>query len=247
MSQMNVYMIPASADEQDVLKSFVNPNWASNTTKIYQNEKYRDYNFYEYCEYYGGIVSKIADKDIPEEIPYEKYVMDNYKNKLKHLYEIKELQQQPDYKKELKKFKRKFYKLSEIYNNKINEGGYECEEELPEYQAFMKFLDENKLMDDSMMYPLKPDRGLPFVTVHEEISNVENLLAKGYQPSDEFINIKNSIQNLLDVTTEVTLFSYWMDDTPTEHLTKGETIHLNELTENILARLPNCQTLTIIK
>ena len=34
--------------------------------------------------------------------------------------QIKELQQQPDYKKELTKFKRKFYKLSEIYNNKIN-------------------------------------------------------------------------------------------------------------------------------
>lgn len=247
MCQLNVYGIPKAIDENQVRECFDRGEIVNNITKNFNILELRDYNFYSYtcnCNC-GSIISGLFEsKNLTQCKQYSEFVIDNNKKQLNHLYKIRDLQQQSDYKRLFKKFAKERDRLYNIYKEateKLDNTDYE----IPELLAYWKFLEDNKLLDDSGIYPLKPDKSLPFVTVDEEIKELETKLARGYEVSEEFIELQRNLQNLLDISPEVKIFTYWMSGDTPKSLKTGRTIKLNQLSEDILVKLPFEEVLTI--
>lgn len=227
MCQLNLYIVPKQTSREvmlELLKKhfiFERPECVSDENLL--EEVKSDYDVYVSAPMgcnCGTIQSRFQDAEITTSWKGLKESM--IKKGRERLEEIKSVIEREDY-----EAHRKFvYDKIEELNEKRNKAkGKDLEKVLKETQVFIQ---ENRIVFDCMKYDKSIDENgneVVFNFVDEDIKNIEKAVCEN--TDEDFLTLKNFVDDVLKHTSEIKLFSYWQDgDLPVveseEYIFQGE-------------------------
>ena len=246
MCQLNLYIVKKGTNKDEMIKLlkkyFIFEGAERVDDEVLLEEVKDDYDVYVSAPMgcnCGTVQSMFQDAEV--QTSWQEFKSGLISKELKRLEILKEFFESPDYEDKVKRIDEK---SKELIKKRENAKGRELEQIMKETQEFIK---ENSLVYECMKYNKHIDENgneVVFHTIQEDIDNVEKNVA--CNADAEFEVLKNFVDDVLKITDEIKLFSYWQDgDLPV--VEKEDYAFQDELKIENIVFMPYKTLLTIFK